>query len=205
MTTPITTTTSNNQMYNDNMAVSSREHPPMVTTGRYAQWQSWFLRYVNTKPNKKELRQCIFDDPYVMTEITIPAKPATTTKEAIHEHTIVETYKNATPENRTYFDAEFEAIHMILSGIGDDIYSTDDACTTAKEMWIAIKRLQQRESLNKQDVKTNLVWEFDKFTSRDGESIESYYSRFYKTMNEMIRNKLEVATMQVNVQFLQQL
>ncbi|GJZ50734.1 retrovirus-related pol polyprotein from transposon TNT 1-94 [Tanacetum coccineum] len=41
--------------------------------------------------------------------------------------------------------------------------------------------------------------------SRDGESIESYYSRFYKIMNEMVRNQLEVATMQVNVQFLQQL
>ncbi|GKB09686.1 hypothetical protein Tco_0837998 [Tanacetum coccineum] len=46
---------------------------------------------------------------------------------------------------------------------------------------------------------------FGKFTSHDGESMESYYSRFYKMMNEMIRNNLTVATMQVNVQFLQQL
>ncbi|GJV25105.1 integrase, catalytic region, zinc finger, CCHC-type containing protein [Tanacetum coccineum] len=35
--------------------------------------------------------------------------------------------------------------------------------------------------------------------------MESYYSRFYKLMNEIIRNNLIVATMQVNVQFLQQL
>ncbi|GKD46776.1 integrase, catalytic region, zinc finger, CCHC-type containing protein [Tanacetum coccineum] len=35
--------------------------------------------------------------------------------------------------------------------------------------------------------------------------MESYYSQFYKLMNEMIRNNLTVATMQVNVQFLQQL
>ncbi|GJZ32963.1 retrovirus-related pol polyprotein from transposon TNT 1-94 [Tanacetum coccineum] len=55
----------------------------------------------------------------------------------------------------------------------------------AKEMWTAIKRLQQGESLNIQDVKTNLFWEFRKFTSRDGESMESYYSRFYKLMNEL--------------------
>ncbi|GJW41370.1 hypothetical protein Tco_0067215 [Tanacetum coccineum] len=46
---------------------------------------------------------------------------------------------------------------------------------------------------------------FGKFTSRDGESIESYYSRFYKLMNELTRNNLQVTTMQVNVQFLQQL
>ncbi|GKG14887.1 hypothetical protein Tco_0354487, partial [Tanacetum coccineum] len=35
--------------------------------------------------------------------------------------------------------------------------------------------------------------------------MESYYSRFDKTMNEMIRNNLTVAMIQVNVQFLQQL
>ncbi|GKD59144.1 hypothetical protein Tco_1296653 [Tanacetum coccineum] len=62
-----------------------------------------------------------------------------------------------------------------------------------------------RESLNVQDVKTNLFWEFGKFTSRDGESMESYYSRFYKLMNELTRNNLQVSPMQVNVQFLQQL
>nr|GEY40261.1 hypothetical protein [Tanacetum cinerariifolium] len=75
----------------------------------------------------------------------------------------------------------------------------------AQEMWEAIERLQQGESLNIQDVKTNLFWEFGKFTSRDGETMEYYYTKFYKLMNEMIRNNLTVAMMQVNVQFLQQL
>nr|GFB27729.1 hypothetical protein [Tanacetum cinerariifolium] len=60
----------------------------------------------------------------------------------------------------------------------------------------AIKRLQQGESLNIQDVKTNLFWEFGKFTSHDEETMESYYTRFYKLMNEMIRNNLIVAMMQ---------
>ncbi|GJX78741.1 ribonuclease H-like domain-containing protein [Tanacetum coccineum] len=86
-----------------------------------------------------------------------------------------------TPENKEnkkeHFLSEKEAIFLLLTGIGDDIYSTVDACKTANEMWIAIERLQQGESLNVQDVKTNLFWEFGKFTSRDGESMESYYSR----------------------------
>nr|GEU44073.1 retrovirus-related Pol polyprotein from transposon TNT 1-94 [Tanacetum cinerariifolium] len=73
------------------------------------------------------------------------------------------------------------------------------------EIWKAIERLQQGEYLNIQDVKTNLFWEFGKFTSHDGETMESYYTRFYKLMNEMIQNNLTVATMQVNVQFLQPL
>ncbi|GJR49400.1 hypothetical protein Tco_1399921 [Tanacetum coccineum] len=47
--------------------------------------------------------------------------------------------------------------------------------------------------------------EFGKFTSRDGESLESYYSRFYKMMNELVKNQYDVTNHQVNVQFLLQL
>ncbi|GJW09276.1 hypothetical protein Tco_1575103 [Tanacetum coccineum] len=72
------------------------------------------------------------------------------------------------PENKAHFESEKEAIHLLLTGIGDEIYSTIDACKTAHEMWEAIERLQQGESFNIQDVKTNLFWEFGKFTSHDG-------------------------------------
>ncbi|GJR18045.1 retrovirus-related pol polyprotein from transposon TNT 1-94 [Tanacetum coccineum] len=124
---------------------------------------------------------------------------------AVQQHTAIETVLNMTPKNKEHFLSEKEAIFLLLTGIGDEIYSTVDACNTSNEMWIAIERLQQGESLNVQDVKTNLFREFRKFTSRDGESIESYYSRFYKLMNKLTRNNLEVTKMQVNVQFLQQL
>ncbi|GKB31683.1 hypothetical protein Tco_0871084, partial [Tanacetum coccineum] len=66
----------------------------------------------------------------------------------------------------------------------NDIYFTVDACPNACVMWKAIERLKQGESINVQDLKTNLYWEFGKFTSLDGESLESYYLRFYKIMNE---------------------
>ncbi|GJX57333.1 retrovirus-related pol polyprotein from transposon TNT 1-94 [Tanacetum coccineum] len=164
-----------------------------------------FLRYIDTRPNGDALRKCILKGPYTPTIVTTPAVPATEDSPAVPEQTTVETVMNMTPENRAHFESEKEAIHLILTGIGDEIYSTVDACQTTQEMWEAIERLQQGESLNIQDVKTNLFWEFGQFTSHDGETIESYYTRFYKMMNEMIRNNLTVATMQVNVQFLQQL
>ncbi|GJY12529.1 hypothetical protein Tco_0381838 [Tanacetum coccineum] len=66
---------------------------------------------------------------------------------------------------------------MLALGIDNDIYSTVDACPNTCEMWKAIERLKQGESINVQDLETNLYWEFGKFTSRDGESLESYYSR----------------------------
>ncbi|GKA46764.1 hypothetical protein Tco_0739647 [Tanacetum coccineum] len=81
--------------------------------------------------------------------------------------------------------APAEAVQIILTRIDNDIYSIVDACPNACEMWKAIEKLKQGESINVQDLKTNLYWEFGKFTSRDGESLESYYSRFYKMMNEL--------------------
>nr|GEX89882.1 hypothetical protein [Tanacetum cinerariifolium] len=94
---------------------------------------------------------------------------------------------------------------MLAPGIDNDIYSTIDACPNACEMWKSIERLKQGESINVQDLESNLYWEFGKFTSRDGESLESYYSRFYKMMNELVRNQCDVTNHHVNVQFLLQL
>ncbi|GJZ44702.1 retrovirus-related pol polyprotein from transposon TNT 1-94 [Tanacetum coccineum] len=192
-------------MHNNIMAAGSKDRPPMLGPGRYSQWRSRFLWYIDTKPNGEGLRKSILSGPYMPSTVLVQAVAATEGNPAIQQHTTIETVLNMTPENKEHFMSEKEAIFLLLTGIGDDIYSTVDACKTANEMWIAIERLQQGESLNVQDVKTNLFWEFGKFTSRDGESMESYYSRFYKLMNELTRNNLQVTTMQVNVQFLQQL
>ncbi|GKB82258.1 hypothetical protein Tco_0949153 [Tanacetum coccineum] len=149
-------------MHNNIMAAGSRDRPPMLATGRYAQWRSRFLRYIDTRPNGDALRKCILEGPYTPSTVIIPAIPATDNSPAIPERITVETVLNMSPKNKAHFVSEKEVIHLILTGIGDEIYLTVDACKTAHEM-------------------------------------------FYKLMNEMIKNNLAVATMQVNVQFLQQL
>nr|GEY99424.1 integrase, catalytic region, zinc finger, CCHC-type, peptidase aspartic, catalytic [Tanacetum cinerariifolium] len=157
------------------------------------------------EPNGEALRKCILSGSYKPTTVLVHVVEATDNSLAVPEHTTVKTPSNMSLENKAHFLAEKEAIHLILTGIRDDIYSTVDAFQTTQEIWEAIERLQQGESLNIQDVKTNLFWKFGKFTSHDGESMESYYTSFYKLINEMIRNNLTVTTMHVNVQFLQQL
>ncbi|GKD26503.1 integrase, catalytic region, zinc finger, CCHC-type containing protein [Tanacetum coccineum] len=166
-------------MHNNIMVAGSRDRPPMLATGRYAQWQSRFLRYIDTRPNGDALRKCILEGPYTPSTVIISAVPATDNSPAFPERTTVETILNISLENKAHYELEKEAIYLLLTGIGGEIYSTD--------------------------VKTNLFWEFGKFISHDGETMESYYIRFYKMMNELIRNNLTVATMQVNVQFFQQL
>ncbi|GJT86554.1 hypothetical protein Tco_1068271 [Tanacetum coccineum] len=49
----------------------------MLAIGRYAQWQSRFLRYIDTSPNDYALRKCIIKGPYTPTIVTTPAVPAT--------------------------------------------------------------------------------------------------------------------------------
>ncbi|GKD30594.1 hypothetical protein Tco_1241372, partial [Tanacetum coccineum] len=105
-----------------------------------------------------------------------------------------------TPENKEHLLSEKEEIFLLLTGIGDDIYSIVDACKTANEMWIAIERLQQGESLNVQDVKTNLFWNFyiDTMCCDDIHScLRPAFPPWWGVT--------QVTTMQVNVQFLQQL
>ncbi|GKD25556.1 hypothetical protein Tco_1231770 [Tanacetum coccineum] len=109
-------------MHNNIMAAGSRDHPLMFATGRYAQWQSRFLRYIDTRPNGDALRKCILE---------------------------VETIMNMSPENKAHFKSEKEATHLLLTGIGDEIYSTVDACKTTHEMWEAIERLQQAPKSHK--------------------------------------------------------
>ncbi|GJY74383.1 hypothetical protein Tco_0478814, partial [Tanacetum coccineum] len=104
-------------MHNNIMAAGSRDRPPILATRRYAQWQSCFLRYIDTRPNENSL--------------------------AVPERTAVETILTMSPENKARHESEKEAIHLLLTGIGDEIYSTVDACKKAHEMWIAIERLQQ--------------------------------------------------------------
>nr|GEW34804.1 hypothetical protein [Tanacetum cinerariifolium] len=108
------------------MAAGSRDRPPMLATGRYPQWRSRFLRYIDTRPNGEALRKCILSGPYKLTTVLVQVVEATDDSPAVPEHTTVETPMNMSPENKAHFLAEKEAIHLILTGIEDEIYSTPE-------------------------------------------------------------------------------
>nr|GEZ78709.1 reverse transcriptase domain-containing protein [Tanacetum cinerariifolium] len=101
------------------------------------------LNPVDTRPNGEALRKCILSGPYKPSTVLVHAFEATENSPAVAEHTALETPANMSPENKAHFLTEKEAIHLILTGIRDDIYSTVDACQTAQGMWEAIERLQQ--------------------------------------------------------------
>nr|GEY16880.1 integrase, catalytic region, zinc finger, CCHC-type, peptidase aspartic, catalytic [Tanacetum cinerariifolium] len=69
-------------------------------------------------------------------------------------------------------EADDQAIQTILLSLLEDIYAAVDSCETAQEIWLREK-------------KAKLFNEWERFASNEGESIESYYHRFLKLMNDL--------------------
>ncbi|GKB26273.1 integrase, catalytic region, zinc finger, CCHC-type containing protein [Tanacetum coccineum] len=168
-------------MHNNIMAAGSRDRPPMLATRRYAQWRSRFLRYIDTRPNGDALRKCILEGPYTPSTIIIPVVPATDNSPAVPERTTVETVLNMSPKNKAHFKSEKEVIHLILTGIGDEIYSTVDACKTAHEIinGVILHKVLQEDELNDQK-------QFDSCYDASQCSISSTtLTRMVKEVNEL--------------------
>nr|GEV01353.1 hypothetical protein [Tanacetum cinerariifolium] len=197
-------TQTSNALHNAIMEAGGKDRSPMLAPGNYVQWKSRIKRYIDTKPNHEPIHYCLQNLPYEYKWADKVVQVAKGSSETTTER-YMENYKNVSQDIRDQLNAKAKAVQIILTGIDNDIYSTVDACPNACEMWKAIERLKQGEAINVQDLETNLYWEFGKFTSRDGESLESYYSRFYKMMNELVKNQCDVTNHQVNVQFLLQL
>nr|GEU47817.1 hypothetical protein [Tanacetum cinerariifolium] len=183
------------------MEAGGKDRPPMLAHGNYVKWKSRIRRYIDTKPNHELIHYCLENEPYKYKFIPYnkPATPGIDDAPSTRSR-VMETYATVSEEIKKKMDDEAEAVQIILTRIDNDIYSKVDACPNAMEIWKAIKRLKQGESINVQDHETTLFWEFRKFTSRDGETLDSYYSRFYKMMNELVRNQCIITSHQANVQ-----
>ncbi|GKF49275.1 hypothetical protein Tco_0142526, partial [Tanacetum coccineum] len=140
-------TQTSSSIYNAIMEADGKDRPPMLAPGNYVQWRSKIKRYINTKPNNELIHYCLQNPPYKFkwNEKTVPVAEGSseTTTEGYMEN-----YKNVSQDIMNQLDAEVEAIWIILTRIDNDIYSTVDACPNACEMWKAIERLKQGESIN---------------------------------------------------------
>ncbi|GKB15498.1 uncharacterized mitochondrial protein-like protein [Tanacetum coccineum] len=151
-------TQSSNALHNAIMEAGSKDRPPMLAPGNYVQWKSRIKRYIDTKPNSELIHYCLQNPPYTYqwAEKTVPV--AEGSSETTTER-YMENYKNVSQDIRDQLNAKTEAIQIILIGIDNDIDSTVDACLNACEIWKAIERLKQGESINVQDLETNYIWE----------------------------------------------
>ncbi|GKB63293.1 hypothetical protein Tco_0919479 [Tanacetum coccineum] len=109
-------------MHNNIMTAGSRDRPPMLVTGRYTQWQSRFLRYIDTRPNGDALRKCILEGPYKLTTVTILAVPAIDDSPEVPERTTYQKEVNEIHAERIAKNANPLALVAVAQQFLDPYY-----------------------------------------------------------------------------------
>ncbi|GKF06316.1 hypothetical protein Tco_0036984 [Tanacetum coccineum] len=132
----------------------SKTRPPMLERGSYIPWASCFRRYLNRKrKNRKWLNKAIDEGPYEFRIFT----PSETEAPRMQKE------EDLRGDDLKHYEAEIEAMNLILISIPNDIYNFVDACTTAKAMWQKVERLIRETMKNKVDRETRFNNEFDQF------------------------------------------
>ncbi|GJR22783.1 integrase, catalytic region, zinc finger, CCHC-type containing protein [Tanacetum coccineum] len=73
-----------------------------------------------------------------------------------------------------------QAIKTILLALIEDIYATDNSCETAQEIWLRVQQMIKGSDIGIQEKKAKFFNEWERFTSTNGESIESYYHHAFR-------------------------
>nr|GFC32721.1 hypothetical protein [Tanacetum cinerariifolium] len=73
------------------------------------------------------------------------------------------------------------------------------------EIWLRVQQTMKGFDIGIQEKKAKLFKEWERFTFNEGESIESYYHRFLKLMNDLKRNKHFPEKIASNLKFLNNL
>nr|GFC12435.1 hypothetical protein [Tanacetum cinerariifolium] len=171
----------------DIYAAGSESRPPMLNKENYMPWSSRLLRYAKSRPNGKLIHNSILNGPYVRRMIPEPG-------DANREITVTKTFHVQTDDELSdkelkQIEADGQAIQTILLGHFEDIYAAVDSCETAQEIWLRVQQMMKGSDIGIQKKKAKLFNECKRFTSKERESIKSYYHRFLKLMNDLKRNK----------------
>nr|GFA61173.1 hypothetical protein [Tanacetum cinerariifolium] len=109
---------------------------------------------------------------------------------ALHLSTFhVQTDDELSDKDLKQIEADDQAIQTILLGLPEDIYAAVDSCETTREIRLRVQQMMKGSDIGIQEKKAKLFNEWERFTSNEWESIESYYHRFLKLMNDLKRNK----------------
>ncbi|GJS44722.1 retrovirus-related pol polyprotein from transposon TNT 1-94 [Tanacetum coccineum] len=175
----------------------------MLNKENYVPWSSRLLRYAKSRPNGKLIHNSILNGPYVRRMIPKPGDPARTVpvSKTFHEQTDDE----LTEAEIKQIEADDQVIQTILLGLPKDIYAAVDSCETTQEIWLHVQQMMKGYDIGIQEKKAKLFNEWERFTSTDGESIESYYHHFSKLMNDFKRNKHFPEKIASNLKFLNNL
>nr|GEZ20451.1 hypothetical protein [Tanacetum cinerariifolium] len=135
----------------------------------------------------------------------IPEPGDTNRDVPVNETFHVQTDDELTEKELKQIEADDQAIQTILLGLLKDIYAAVDSCEMAQEIWLRVQQMMKGSDIGIQEKKAKLFNKWERFTSNEGELIESYYHRFLKLMNDLKRNKHFPEKIASNLKFLNNL
>nr|GEZ38412.1 hypothetical protein [Tanacetum cinerariifolium] len=175
----------------------------MLNKENYVPWSSRLLRYAKSRPNGKLIHNSIINGLYVRRMIPEPGD--TNWEVPVNKTFHVQTDDELTEKELKQIEADDQAIQTILLGLPEDIYAAVDSCETAQEIWLKVQQMMKGSDIIIQEKNAKLFNEWERFTSNEGESIESYYHHFLKLMNDLKRNRHFPEKIASNLKFLNNL
>nr|GEZ64120.1 hypothetical protein [Tanacetum cinerariifolium] len=175
----------------DIYAAGSENRPPMLNKENYVTWSSRLLRYAKSRPNGKLIHNSIINGPYVRRMIP---EPGDTNRDVPMNETFhVQTDDELTEKELKQIEADDQTIQTILFGLPEDIYAAVDSCETAQEIWLRVQQMMKGSDIGIHEKKAKLFNEWERFTSNEGGSIESYYHPDYTQLYDFLKyNQKEV-------------
>nr|GEV47157.1 hypothetical protein [Tanacetum cinerariifolium] len=110
-------------------------------------------------------------------------------------------YSDLSPGEKDRYNADIMATNILLQGLPEDIYTLINHCTDAKDIWDNVKMLLEGSELTKKDRESQLYDDFEHFQQNQGETINAYYVRFAKLINDIRNIKMTMSIMQLNSKF----
>ncbi|GKC05840.1 retrovirus-related pol polyprotein from transposon TNT 1-94 [Tanacetum coccineum] len=110
-------------------------------------------------------------------------------------------FADLSAEQKDRYKADIRATNILLQGIPKDIYTLINHFTDAKDIWDNVKMILEGSELTKDDRESQLYDEFEHFRQIKGETIQGYYVRFTKLINDMRNIKMTMPRMQLNSKF----
>ncbi|GKE02310.1 retrovirus-related pol polyprotein from transposon TNT 1-94 [Tanacetum coccineum] len=130
----------------------SETKPLLLERGSYIPLASQFRRYLNRKrENRKWLNKAIDEGPNEFKDFT-PSETEAPRKQK---------EEDLRGDDLKHYEAEIEAMNLILISIPNDIYNSVDACTTAQAMWQRVERSSSRTTTPYYVTHPSLVVDYD--------------------------------------------
>ncbi|GJV18633.1 hypothetical protein Tco_1367653 [Tanacetum coccineum] len=184
----------------DIQCAGSDTRPPMLDRTDFASWQQRIRLYCPGKENGVNILKSIDEGPFQMGTIKDPIVEGTEGAQQLGPKR-ARVNSDLSPEDKDRYNADIRATNIILQGLPKDIYTLINHYTEAKDIWDNVKMLLEGSKLTKEDRESQLYDDFEHFRQNKGETIQDYYVRFAKLINDMRNIKMTMSRMQLNSKF----